>query len=141
MVGSDSFDLLYVNMTVPNCNGTWPEELGGRLYPPVRAKLSLQFMAQLKADCPECPLLPDHEDGSQASAAALIPSESFLFAPPFLVTSWWNYGRLGLWDPGLLPTNASRPRGVMGHIHYLPPVCNSHAISAKVISSEVQVRC
>ena len=76
-------------MSVPNSKGVWPEELGGRIYPPgERCKLSQQFHDQLKDDCPDCPALPDHEDGGDAEAAAAIPSEAFLFLPPWMIIGW-----------------------------------------------------
>ena len=76
-------------MSVPNNKGEWPEELGGRIYPPgERCKLSLDFLQQLREDCPGCPGMPDHESGADAAAAAAIGSESFLFVPPWLITSW-----------------------------------------------------
>ncbi len=99
LVREDSFELLLLNMTVPNNNGTWPEALGGRIYPPgPRARLSRLFREQLAADCPGCPPMPDHEDGAAAAAAAAIASEAYLFVPPWLITSWWRTGRKGMWD-------------------------------------------
>ena len=117
VVGADTFEMLYLNLTLPNNNGTWPEDLGGPLYPPERSKLSLQFQAQLKADCPDCPYMPDHESGADAVAAAAIPSEAYLFAPMWLVTSWWHRGRLGLWDPKM--THGHKPSSVLGHVHWV----------------------
>lgn len=76
-------------MTVPNNQGVWPEELGGRIYPPgERCKVSKQFLSQLRKDCPDCPAMPDHENGADAQAAAAIPSEAYLFLPPWIIFSW-----------------------------------------------------
>ena len=97
IVDADNFELLYINTTLPNNNGTWPEELGGPIYPPELGHLSRLFHEQLLADCPGCPHMPDPEKGSDAAAAAAIRSESYLFAPRWLVTSWWYRGRVGLW--------------------------------------------
>ena len=82
---------------MPNNNGSWPEELGGPIYPPERARLSRLFHKQLFEDCPDCPYMPNPENGTDAAAAAAIKSESWLFAPDWLVTSWWHRGRAGLW--------------------------------------------
>ena len=85
----DPIELFFVNMSLPNNQGEWPEELGGRIYPPgKRCKLSQQFLDQLKEDCPDCPAMPDHENGADAKAAAAIPSESYLFLPQWMITSW-----------------------------------------------------
>ncbi len=117
LVGGDEFELLYINMTVPNNNGTWPEDLGGRIYPPERAETSKQFHAQLLDDCPDCPRMPDHEDGADWEAAQAVASESYLFAPQWLVTGWWHRGRLGLWDGHL--SRGTKPRSAIGHVHWV----------------------
>ncbi|GAX84058.1 hypothetical protein CEUSTIGMA_g11482.t1 [Chlamydomonas eustigma] len=130
-VQRDSFTLLFLNMTLPNNHGVWPEELGGRIYPPERSRLSKLFQEQLMADCPLCPIMPDHEKGEDAAAAAAILSEAYLFAPPWLVTSWWHGGRLGTWDSML--SRGSRPRAVIGHVHWVQSACDWHANSVKAI--------
>ncbi|GAX80964.1 hypothetical protein CEUSTIGMA_g8399.t1, partial [Chlamydomonas eustigma] len=122
LVHDDTYKLLYLNMTLPNNHGVWPEELGGRIYPPERSSLSKLFQEQLMADCPQCPIMPDHEKGEDAAAAAAIPSEAYLFAPPWLVTSWWYRGRLGLWDPRM-PSHIS-----YNHHHHLAE-SSHHGIS------------
>jgi len=101
IVTSDHFALSYINTSLPNNNGTWPEDLGGPIYPPERGHLSRLFHEQLVADCPDCPYMPDPENGNDAAAAAMIHGESYLFAPRWLVTSWWYRGRLGLWGESI----------------------------------------
>ncbi|GAX79799.1 hypothetical protein CEUSTIGMA_g7239.t1 [Chlamydomonas eustigma] len=130
-VGEDSFQLRYLNMTYPNNQGVWPSELGGPLYPPDRARLSTQFHEQLRLDCPSCPVLLDHEDGSLAAAAAAVPSEGYLFLPPWLITSWWYKGRLGMWDAHLC--HGPKPRSPLGHVHWVQNACEFHANSVKAI--------
>ena len=108
----DAFDLRFLNMTVPNSGGEWPEALGGPIYPPgERCKLSREFLEQLARDCPECPQMPDHEDGADAAAAAAIASEGYLFVPPWLISSWWHSGRIGYLDAKLV--QGPKPRAVM----------------------------
>ena len=97
LISTDRFELLFLNTSMPNNNGSWPEDLGGPIYPPVRGRLSRLFHKQLLADCPDCPYIPNPENGTDVAAAAAIRPESYLFAPTWLVTSWWERGRKGLW--------------------------------------------
>ena len=141
VVREDPIELRFINMTVPNSKGIWPEYLGGRLYPEQRGRLSLAFMEQLKGDCPDCPTMPDHEDGAAAAAAAAIPSEGYLFLPPVFISSWWYRGRKGAWDANLVhrrrrrskDSHAAKPGVVMGHVHWVQSSCDIHASSVKLI--------
>ena len=59
---------------------------------------------------------PDPELESDVAAAALIPTERFLLAPPFLMLNWFARGRFGYWHRALTP----QPQQVIGHLHYIP---------------------
>lgn len=80
-MGQDTFEILSLNITLPNSNGTWPEELGGRLYPPERGRLSQLFHLQLHDDCPDCPYMPDPDNGTDFALAAALRSEAYMFLP------------------------------------------------------------
>ena len=79
----------------------WPEELGGRWYPPTRGPYSSAFLQQLEQDNPEVPLWPDPEDASKAAQADRVPPEKFAFMPFWMGIGYWHRGRHGYWDPNL----------------------------------------
>ena len=85
VVGEESYQLLYINMTLPNSNGIWPEELGGRLYPPELGRLSRLFHEQLISDCPECSPMPDPDNATDCilryALASTLKPETYLFLP------------------------------------------------------------
>ncbi|EFJ41466.1 hypothetical protein VOLCADRAFT_98512 [Volvox carteri f. nagariensis] len=110
--GEQTVTLRYFEMRMP-AYAPWDEKYGPYLYPS-KGVLSGQWLQQLREDC-GCPLWPDPEDPS--SAAASVPSERFLLAPPFLMLNWFARGRKGYWHPALTPTG---PQQVVGHLHYVP---------------------
>ena len=65
-----------------------------------------------------CPMWPDPEVEADAAAAARIPTERYLLAPPFLMLNWFARGRLGYWHQAL----TAQPQQVIAHLHYLPGV-------------------
>ncbi len=56
---------------------------------------------------PGVPMWPDPEDAQQAAAAAAAATESFAFAPPWLVSAWAQRGAPGFWATD--PPQARRP--------------------------------
>lgn len=106
----------YFSMRMPRYTA-WNDSFGPMLYPP-RGRLSLEWQKQLRDDCERssCPMWPDPEAEADAEAAAAIPTEQYLFAPPFLMLNWGARGRFGYWHRALTP----HPQQVIGHLHYIP---------------------
>ncbi|KAG2454432.1 hypothetical protein HYH02_001451 [Chlamydomonas schloesseri] len=102
-------ELWTATMRVPNYQGTWPEDLGGPIYPGPRAGNASGWIELLKSDGQ--PMWPDPEDAAQAAAAAGL-TERFAFLPDWLGAYWLQRaprggtaGNSGYWSAPLLATH------------------------------------
>eukprot|EP00798_Chlamydomonas_sp_ICE-L_P013145 gene13144-3467_t len=124
VAGEESVLIRNITMRMPHVGrGGWNESLGGNCYGEP-GSLSTALYRQLKRDCqpddsgPDCPMWPDPEDRQTAEAATAVPTEPFLFAPPFLMFGYYPRGRLGYWIPEAL--RGGPVQQVLGHLHYNP---------------------
>lgn len=107
-------------IVVPNTEGKWPDNLGGRGYPPHRGNHSRAWMDLLREDGmktggarapmwpdPELPLARIASSASKNSPGATTTqssSETFAFMPWWMTGSWSHMGSLGYWLSDLMPT-------------------------------------
>ncbi|KAG2431456.1 hypothetical protein HXX76_009471 [Chlamydomonas incerta] len=104
-------DLWTATIRVPSSQGTWPEDLGGPIYPGPRAGNASGWIELLKSDGQA--MWPDPEDPVQAAAAAAL-TERFAFLPDWLGAYWMQRapaggaaGNSGYWSAPLLATHAA----------------------------------
>ncbi|PNW79367.1 hypothetical protein CHLRE_09g412550v5 [Chlamydomonas reinhardtii] len=104
-------ELWTATLRVPNSQGTWPEGLGGHIYPGPRAGNASGWIELIKSDGQ--PMWPDPEDPAQAAAAAAL-TERFAFLPDWLGAYWMQRapaggaaGNSGYWSGPLLATHAA----------------------------------
>jgi hypothetical protein len=149
VVGANSTLLKWLELRMPNARG-WPARFGGdwsRAFgeplvsgnvttgaaPAANASsaagggsgggAAAAFLAQLRADCPDCPGWPDPYDSSLADAADAVAPERLLLMPlwlghGFALSGTRLRGSEGWWDSRTL--GGAPPRQVMGHVWAVP---------------------